>query len=357
MNVSSDIRVKFLEKEASYYLNKSTILFGASDSGKSTILIEILYLLKEHVPNIFVFAPTADSNNAFTDIVPSHLIYKEVNIDILNAIYNRQQAATKMYHTVNDIQVLKKLYNMVANEKSQHAEKVIIDEASDLVRRKREHMDHGTEHKQDITEINKSRDKYLMKLYKSMIRGHKKYLRTKMLTDKEKYIIKYLDFNPYCVVVFDDCGAELKKFQKEEVVKKIIFQGRHSCINLILTLQDDIGLDSAIKKNSFVNIFTTKQCATAYFQRGSNHFAPTEKLKAEKIINHIFSPIAGKKNFKKLVYLRNDPDPFRYTVADIYDKFRFGCETLWKLCMRLDKDRQICDFENDPLLSAFKIDL
>ena len=56
LNVASDIKLKFLEKTPDHYLNKSAILFGASDSGKSTILIEILYLLKDHVPNIFVFA-------------------------------------------------------------------------------------------------------------------------------------------------------------------------------------------------------------------------------------------------------------------------------------------------------------
>ena len=52
------------------------------------------------------------------------------------------------------------------------------------------------------------------------------------LSEKSRYILKYLDFNPNCVLVLDDCGAILKKFQKEEA-KKIIFQGRHNYINII----------------------------------------------------------------------------------------------------------------------------
>jgi hypothetical protein len=157
-------------------------------------------------------------------------------------------------------------------------------------------------------------------------------------------------------VVFDDCGAILKRFQKEEVIKKIFFQGRHNYINLIITLQDDLNLDSSIKKNAFVNIFTTGRCASAYFERGSNSFSKKDKEVAGKIINSIFNTNV-KNNFKKLVYLRDDPNPFRYTVADLYDEFKFGSPALWQMCDVINKEMNTCDFKNDPLLSSFKIDI
>lgn len=50
-------------------------------------------------------------------------------------------------------------------------------------------------------------------------------------------------------------------------------------------------------------------------------------------------------------------DPFRYTIADIYDNFRFGCPGLWKMCDKLTRENNVCDFDNDPLLSDFKIDI
>ena len=303
LHVSSDIRVKFLEKSPKYYLNRSTILFGASNSGKSTILIEILYLLKDHVPNIFVFAPTAEANNAFEGIVPSPLVYKNVEISILKEIYKRAQAATKIYNTVNNLTALRILFERVADYKSVEIAKTAYGNANAIIsRKKNDQAINFVERRSAISEVKEVRDEFLKKLYKCVIRSNKHRLKSMGVSDKEQYIIKYLDFNPNCVVVLDDCGAVLKKFQKEEVVKKIIFQGRHNYINIILTLQDDLNLDSSIKKNAFVNIFTTSRCAAAYFERGSNSFSKKEKEKANKIINYIFTP-SVKKDYKKLVYL------------------------------------------------------
>ena len=176
------------------------------------------------------------------------------------------------------------------------------------------------------------------------------------LNDAEKYIVKYLDFNPHCVVVFDDCGAELKKFQKEVIYKKIMYMGRHNFINIILTLQDDSGLDTGVKKNAFVNIFTTAECALAYFEKKSSSFTKKNKEKAERVISYIFTE-ESKKSFRKFAYLRDDPNPFRFTIADIYDDFKFGSRSLWKLCEQAECDRKKCDFINDPLMQAFKIDI
>jgi hypothetical protein len=357
LNVASDIKVKFLEKNFKYYLNRSTILFGASNSGKSTILIEILYLLKDHVPNIFVFAPTAEANNAFNGIIPGPLVFKTVEIDTLNEIYMRQQAATKIYNTVNNLTYLRRLFEQVADYKIIEVAKLAYNNANAIIQKK--HNDttiNFIERRSSISEVKEVRDQYLSKLYKAVIRCNKSRLRKMGISEKSKYIIKYLDFNPNCVVVFDDCGAILKKFQKEEVVKKIIFQGRHNHINLILTLQDDLNLDSSIKKNAFVNIFTTGRCAAAYFERGSNSFSKKEKEVAGKIITSVFTP-SVKRDFKKLVYLRDETNPFRYTIADIYENFRFGCPSLWEMCNKVSKENNTCDFENDPLLSSFKIDI
>lgn len=357
LNVASDIKVKFLEKSAKFYLNRSTILFGASNSGKSTILIEILFLLREHVPNIFVFSPTADANNAFEGIVPEPLVFKTVEIETLNQIYKRQQAATKIYNTVNNLSSLRQLFERVADCKSVGTAKLAYNNANSIIKNKEQDTSISFSiRRSSIAEVKDVRDKYLTKLYKNVIRCNRKRLQNMNISEQSKYIIKYLDFNPNCVVVLDDCGAILKKFQKEEVVKKIMFQGRHNFINIILTLQDDLNLDSSIKKNAFVNVFTTSRCASAYFERSSNNFSKKEKKEAEKIITHIFTP-SVKKDFKKMVYLRDNMEPFRYTIADLYDNFKFGSPCLWEMCNKISKDINKCDFSNDPLLSSFKIDI
>lgn len=333
-------KIRPLDKTYKHYLNKSTILFGASGSGKSTILIDILYQLKDHVPLVFVFSPTSDTNNAFDGIVPGPLIYQNVEIEILTSIYNRQQAATKIFNTVNNINTLKSIFVAIATPEELRLESLAIENANRILSKK------------NISDLTRLRDDYLIKLYKKSIRGKKELAAIRSPGTVTQYVLKYLDFNPNCVVVLDDCGAVLKKFQKEEVVKKIIFQGRHSYINIILTLQDDLNLDSSIKKNAFVNIFTTARCATAYFERGSNSFSRKDK---ELAARSILSTFAAGSDFKKLVYIRDDLEPFRYVVADIHDNFRFGNSHLWDMCNKISKKDTVCDFKNDPALSDFKI--
>jgi len=350
--MQQELKTRFLDKTYKHYLNKSTILFGASGSGKSTILIDILFQIKDHVPIIFVFSPTSDTNNAFDGIVPAPLVYQNVDIEILTSIYNRQQAATKIYNTVNNIQTLRAIFITVASPGELKSETVALSNASKLINKQQNSTIGIAEKKQAVADISNLRDKYLIKLYKNTIRNNKELAKHKVPGTATQYVLKYLDFNPNCVVVLDDCGAVLKRFQKEEVVKKIIFQGRHSHINIILTLQDDLNLDSSIKKNAFVNIFTTARCATAYFERGSNSFSKKDKELAARIITNTFT---ASSDFKKLAYIRDDIDPFRYIVADIHENFQFGAPSIWTLCNKISKNNNICDFKNDPTLSAFKI--
>jgi hypothetical protein len=358
LNVSADVKLRFIDKKISHYFNRNTILFGASESGKSTVLFEILYLLKDVVPLIFVFSLTAEENNAFDGMVPEHVLFRDINIPLIEAIYKRQKGATRIYNTVNNIKSLKALFCRVASHGAvesaknafKNAARIIGDKEGDLS------MDFS-DRKSALCEVKKVRDEYLTKLYKHEIRINKKRLRRMGLSENEKYIVKYLDFNPHCTIVFDDCGAILKKFQKEEVIKKIMYQGRHNKLHAIFTLQDDTDMASFIKKQSKINIFTTDQCASAYFERKSNSFPKKTKTKADNIISYVFAETTKKKNHKKLMYLRGEPDPFRYTIADLYDTFEFGSPALWKMSKKIKENEEVMSFDDDPLLSSFRINL
>jgi hypothetical protein len=357
--IAGDKKVRVLEKSSTHFFNRNAILFGATDSGKSTVLKEMLYLLKELVPLIFVFSLTAGETNTFDGIVPPNLIFKEIDIGIIERIYTRQKGATKIYNTVNDINALKELFLRVADANACMRVKVACKNAEIIIKKKRSNnsLDLSIK-KSDITEIVEMRDEYLVKLYKHEIRIHKKNLKRMGISSKERYILKYLDFNPHCTIVFDDCGAVLKKFQNEEVIKKIMYQGRHNKINAFFTLQDDTDMASFIKKQSKVNIFTTDQCASAYFNRKSNSFPKQVKTKADDIIGSIFADGDNKKNYKKLIYLRGEPDPFRVVIADKYSNFRLGCPSLWIFYDKSDVDKcNNMSFEEDPLLAPFTVDI
>ena len=64
-------KLKWFEKDYKNYLNKTTIVYGRTNSGKSTIIEEIMYLCKDYIPTVFVIAPTNSSNNAYTNKIPT----------------------------------------------------------------------------------------------------------------------------------------------------------------------------------------------------------------------------------------------------------------------------------------------
>jgi Ni2+-binding GTPase involved in maturation of urease and hydrogenase len=55
-----------------------TILIGASGSGKTKMVSELLYRFKDRVPSVIVFCPTNDQNQAYTNIVPDSAIIREL---------------------------------------------------------------------------------------------------------------------------------------------------------------------------------------------------------------------------------------------------------------------------------------
>ena len=357
LHVSHDIHVKPLDLSYEHYLDRSAILYGATDSGKSTVLMEILNILTNKIPVAFVFSPTADENETFRGTIPNSMIYPTVEIKTLEEIYNRQKGSTKTYNIVNNLVSLRKLFVRVADRDMLIAEEEAIKNAQSIIKRKERDMNIShSGRKSLIAEVKKLKDSYLNKLYKHVIRSSKKIFRRMNLKESEKFIIKFLDFNPHCVIILDDCGAELKKFQNSEVLKKIFMQGRHNHITLILTLQDDKGLDTSIKKNAFVSIFTEIRCASAFFDRSSSSFNKSERIEAEKIVSFVLDK-RYKKTYRKLYYMRDSPDPFRYRISNIYEPFAFGCPKVWKYCARMTNGGGPCDIENDPLLTPFRINM
>lgn len=352
---NNDVKIPFLDKNPYYYFCKSTTIFGASSSGKSVIVIEILKLLKDLIPLIAVFAPTADETKSFADIVPNEMIFRTVDLEKLESIYQRQQASTKVFNMVNNKDRLRELFVKVSSQSLRETEAKVNASASDLIHRTENDVTLGfLQKKYSISDVKKARDEYLKTLYKHVIRVNRTRLRKLHLSDEEMYVLKYLDFNPNIIIVFDDCGSVFtKKIQKNKTIQKIFFQGRHSYITTIFVFQDDLNLESSLRKNSFINIFTTQQCAQAYFERSSNNFSKEEKKQATKVINAILSP-SLKNEHKKLVYVRDSNNPFRYTIAGIYDTFRFGCQQLWDYCAKLNAANSRFD-TNDPAMGAFNI--
>jgi hypothetical protein len=355
--ISKDLKIRALKHDAKYFANQSIVLYGATRSGKSTVLIDILYLLHPTVPTVFVFSPTARTNGAYKDIVADECIFDDVYLDKLESIYVRQQGASLMYHTANNLKTLGSLFVMIASNTQVGRIKSVYAKMKQKFLKIMQHPKMSDVNKKAaVKKQKKKRNEYVREYYKFIIRKNKNRLLGMELTQKQQYALTYLDFVPDVTIVFDDCGATIREWQKHPIVKKIFMQGRHDFIHIIITVQDDVGMVSDLRKNAFVSMFTSAQCASAYFSRKSNNFLPPDKKKAEKIIANLFND-RNKEKFMKLAYMRDELDQFRYFVADEHSNFRFGGDALWELHDALDNGEAVLDYDNDPLLSAFSLNI
>jgi hypothetical protein len=350
-------KLKWLTKTHKHYLNKTTIVYGKTSTGKSTIIEEIMKLCQLYIPNVFVVAPTNSSNNAYTGTIPSQFIKKELSVDWLEKLLIRQKQSASAYRNANKLDVLKKLFDQVADQTAQMLATSIIQKAENAVIYINEAPITFADKKAQKSQIHEQRDNMLRKTYKTAIRYNKVVLEQRNnLTKMERGALAFLDFNPNVMLILDDCASTFKKLMKKSsAMKEIFYEGRHYFFTTIISTQDDKEIDSELRKNTSVSVFTTSQAATSNFDRASNGYPKHERLRSKDVIETVFKQDQNDvKHYQKLVYIQSEADPFRYTIADIYDDFRMGSQHMWDLSDRLNQHRDSRG-ENNPLFDAYNV--
>lgn len=330
---------------------KSTMLYGESKTGKSVIIYNIFKLLQKYIPIFVIISPTSASNGDYDDRVPGMLIYKEATQELLEKLYQRQEAAAAFYRMANRIEILQKLYERVKDPKTSIVINNMIARRYKAIRMAEQQMKGKPGAEDKIKEIGEAFEDTLRNMYRVTIRRHKRYLEIQKLSDKEKYSLKFLDFIPDMALVMDDCAADIKKWGKDPTIGKIFFQGRHNFITSIYTFQHDKLLDTTYRQNAFVSIFTTKKVVLAYFGRGTNNFESDEYDLVKEIAHRLFK---NPKDHRKFVYMRESKIPFQYIKAELYPKFRVCFPSVWKYWERVKSDEEILD-EDNPFMKNFML--
>lgn len=348
-------KLHWLPKDRNLYFNKTTLIFGAPQSGKTTIVDEIMYLCKDVIPNIFVIAPTNASNNTYTGKVPRRCIKPDMDINWLESLLKRQHYLAEVYQNRNDLTILKKLFTCVATNGDIRVVQSIIKRSSDALKYIDKRDWTFAKKKTQRGEVERIRDKNLARYFRNIIRKNKaKLLARPDFNVLERAAIEYLDINPNILLIFDDCASRFKKWYRQTTAfKEIFYNIRWLHLTVIITTQDDKEIDSELRKTSMVQIYTSAQIACANFERSSNYYQKDVKLKSQKCISAVFDQPRGEPpHYRKLVYIRGEIDPFRYMIADIYDNFRFGCSNLWAIDKKInEKDNTV---EKNPFFEKCK---
>lgn len=345
-------------------VNQSAIFYGGSKSGKTVLIKHFMYQMRDKFPTVWLFCPTNEQNGDYDGIVPSLCIHDEVTLEKISDLYDQRKAAVKIYNNANNPKTLKKLFDRVASKPAHdYLRTLALKKAEALSSAEKIFSEDLAKKKEKIEEIKKVFENQTKNHYKEIIRANKdKLCANKNLSDDEKISIKYLDFNPNIMVIFDDCMEELKEIIKEgnkpgnkygPVLKNFFYKGRHAMITHFYTFQDDNRLDNGIRTNAFNSFFTSEAAATHYFQASANSFSPRDKKIAEAVIKELFGD-ENKEKYKnyKLVYRKYDKHRFQYVCADLHDDFKMGSDYMWDFCKKAKKKKELIDVDN-PHMEKF----
>lgn len=355
------IEVPMFEKNHKSFLNKSIILYGSSGSGKSMIMRDILYILKDYIPNVVVIAPTNNLNHSYDGIIPSQLIFSEVTDDLIKNIFNRQKGVVNIYNMINNITKLENIYLKIAK----HDDNIIktkIENGYMNIKGKYDQNNsiHISEKKIKLQELDSLHKEKMKEFYKKVINKYRNIINSNnsyyknIFDDIELKIINFININPAMLLIIDDAAVSANIWCKYQEIKELFMNGRHWKMTFMISFQDDKLLDSSLRKNAFINIFTTETICNAYFNRTANNFTPQEKKRMAKIANFIFNdPKLKEKNYKKMIHIKDKVPNIYYTIADYVEDFKFGSFHLHELCNKVKKNSEMTDSEFDDEIRAF----
>jgi len=338
--------LKWFSKTYKKYINKTIVIYGKRKSGKSVIVDEIMYVCRNHIAFIYVIAKSVTSNNPYLGKVPKNCIKANITKEWLEDFLKYQQNRAYIYNTANDMKYLKKVFNKISTPKTKLLETKIKNQAYTFINRIRHQSDNYGKIKEDILKIQKQESKKLFEMYKSVIHFYQTKLLNmidkKLLDKQEICVVKYWDFKPHVMVVFDDCASKFKQWCKEStIIKEMFYEGRHYYITLVITTQSDKEVVSELRANTSISIFTTDQSAICSFQRKSDAYPKHIKKRAELCVKRTFTKdTTHGHNYKKLVYDNDEDEPFFYTIADLYDEFKIGCPALWEMDNKIEQSKE-----------------
>ncbi len=335
--------IHWLPKHVTTYMHKTVLIIGGSGSGKTITIEEVLYLLRDHVPNIIVFTPES-SSKYYSDKVDPRCIKHDISMKRIIDIWERQKIVTEVYNNANNLDMLESIFNIIYDRESGELVNWLKSKAEESYYAvDNSNLNHGDK-KQQKYNIRDALNKQLMRIYKDSIRKNKEaiYKKKNMLTEYQISAVEFLDLNPELVVVIDDMSEDFKnvvksfnKSNNKNAVASIFFKCRHNHLTFVFGVHEEKYVDTELRKNAHLTIYADVASFTAAISKESNGFNKLDRKDLIIYADCIFTAQKGIKNHKKLCVLRGDPHPYRYTIADEWPEFTIGCKPLKQLIGKL----------------------
>lgn len=348
-----------MESKVDSFVDRTTLLIGGSNSGKTKLVEHILNILKDQIPAAFIVAPSDGVTQSYHDKLPSRCIKEDLDKNFLIHLWKRQKNLTEIYKLANNLDILISIFRKINNQNALKVETHINRSVDSMLKKvSLQTMDYNQRQSQEKA-LNDSKKKFLIALYKQTIRLAKLNIHKYKLTETELLAVEYLDINPRILLVLDDCTEKFKGWMKlfkneENIFEGIFYRGRHYHITLIFALHDDTYVVPELRKNARNIIYTTSQSAQYSLNKSSNGYTKEEMKQSREVINKVFTePIEGIQTHKKLCYVRDAFHPFQYIIADSYVSFELACNPLKQLCKKLPNANDM--LKNNPFVNRKKL--
>ncbi len=328
-------RVPRVDDSSMLFLNRLTILYGPSGSGKSSLITHIINTIREDVPVAVVCCPTNDMNGDYNGIFPNSVIHDDMSKELLSNIFERQSNMISMYSHVRDLSILRSIFiKMASPEELERIRKLdsILKQGTELALNEFSKSDAEIE----IQELN---DTYMRKAVRTMRASIKRNLKVLAhrsdLSDAQRLVVENFNINPNMLLIVDDCAASIKEWRDLTETKKLFFQGRHYKITVLLTMQNEAIIPPPLRQNAHISIFTTEKIATTFYGKASSGATSEDKKKIAAIAASVFAMSDGPKpNYRKLVVFGSiikTNYKYQFMLANP-KKYRFGSEPFWAMC-------------------------
>lgn len=306
------------------FLNKNTVIYGATGTGKSSIIKAILKVLANKVWGVFVFCPTEISNGAYRAIVPPACIHYNIPADVLQSMYKRQEELTEVCKISEDLTTLRTIYRKLCAAPGANN---TADERAKIAHWEQQYATIAPTEERHKAEM----ENLLRAFYRKKIHENVALTPLIELTDLERTAIEYMQVNPNLLIIFDDCTEILNRMKNNDTIHKIFYQGRHQHITTIFACHTDKALENSIKKGANINFFTDQRTASAYFERATNSFdKTTQRLIKDEYFRQIYN-----ERFCALVYSRELEVYARYQIAKFTEPLQIGLPVFREFCERI----------------------
>lgn len=309
-NTTSILRIKNFDYNPSNLMNKGILYIAKTNSGKSTMIRETLYHLRNIPIGIVILGMPGRSFNFYSEFVPRHFIYQIINEDfkpLVDFVEWQKKRATK-YN--DNLRILRdKLSNQDPERYKKHIDVLYKLQESGTPR-------YLTKKEMRILEIIKI---YVMKKIE------------RCLYPEDMKII-FGDVRTF-VIIDDTMGCKFMKQEGSEVETCFTF-GRHAYITVLIAIQYIKGIVPRIRENSrFVftlgNISSASSFYDVYAREYFNYAYPHSTRRAKEAYFKLYEKATDRKG--KALVLDNE------THARSLDQ-AFFCAT-----SRLDLRFHACD--------------